>query len=242
MGYTNFWAQLYMSVVREDTGGCAHWRDRGGCRDEGNAKIWSVVTTPNWNIQKILFSSCQPRTSYLDLGKICTTSAGISHFGKTINNAFSSAEFFCKLYFASLAALLRNAFVHSAWVVTNLLIPANFWTHFAINFNLWVNTSPISQNQRASNDENMNSLFENHKQVVATWQCFCQGCSSWSKAPNNITLPILATANTVSVVEGAPFHENCREKKLLVPIQIHWVEKLKVPYKWWILSWWHIYL
>ena len=42
-----------------------------------------------------------------------------------------------------------------------------------------------------------------------------------------------------SFVEGAPFHENCKNRwtnKLPVPIHIHWVEKLKVPYKWWILS------
>ena len=31
-----------------------------------------------------------------------------------------------------------------------------------------------------------------------------------------------------------------RTNKLPAPIQIHWVEKLKVPYKWRILSWWHI--
>ena len=38
-----------------------------------------------------------------------------------------------------------------------------------------------------------------------------------------------------SFVEGAPFHEKWQKpwtNKLQVPIQIHWVEKLKVPYKW----------
>ena len=49
-----------------------------------------------------------------------------------------------------------------------------------------------------------------------------------------------------SFVEGVPFHENDElpETNKLNPHanEIHLVEKLKVPYKWWILSWWHVYL
>ena len=42
---------------------------------------------------------------------------------------------------------------------------------------------------------------------------------------------ILTTANRYSFVEGAPVHENRRPNKLPVPIQIHWIEKLKSPIK-----------
>ena len=49
-----------------------------------------------------------------------------------------------------------------------------------------------------------------------------------------------ATANTVFLCRGRTFPWKPWTNKLPVPIQAHWVEKLKVPYKWLILSWWHI--
>ena len=42
---------------------------------------------------------------------------------------------------------------------------------------------------------------------------------------------ILTTANMVFIHRGRAFPRKPQTNKLPVPIQIHWVEKLKVPYK-----------
>ena len=51
---------------------------------------------------------------------------------------------------------------------------------------------------------------------------------------------IVATANTLFLHRRRAFPQKTQTNKLLFPIQIHWVEKFKVPYKWQILSWWHL--
>ena len=60
-------------------------------------------------------------------------------------------------------------------------------------------------------------------------------CCSWPRS--NIGDPV----STIFFHRGRAFPRKRRNRSTnKLPIQIHWVEKLKVPFKWWILSWRHI--